>query len=456
MPALVLVVDDVPANVKLLEVKLSNEYYGVLTARDGYEAISQAKQHKPDLILLDVMMPGMDGFETCTKLKEDTDTAYIPIVMVTALSDIADRVRGLEAGADDFLTKPINDIALFSRVKSLVRIKVLLDELRMRDQTGVQMGVINETHNSFVSDVTNSRILIVDDDTVQLKLLTERLSQEYQIDGVSKPEGAENVAISGNFDLIVLSTQLSNVDALRLVSHFKSHEETRNVPILALVDENDSRTTTKGLELGINDYVIMPIDYNELAARVRTQIRRKKYQDALKANYKKTISQAITDGLTGLYNRHYLDNHLNNLVREALNNNKPLSLMILDIDKFKSVNDTYGHDVGDVALKHISAIIVSTVRSSDLAARLGGEEFVVLMPGTDSVQAKAAAERLRKNVEISSFAIPHPPGKISITVSIGVSFMNEMGDSGQALLKRADEAMYKAKNAGRNQVVSKE
>src|SRR3984885_3684244 len=141
MTAQILVVDDVPANIKLLEAKLASEYYDVIAAKDGFEAIAKTKENKPDLILLDVMMPGMDGFETCRKLKEDAEISHIPVVMVTALSEKSDRVKGLEAGADDFLTKPINDIALLSRVKSLVRIKVLLDELRLRDQTGMQMGV---------------------------------------------------------------------------------------------------------------------------------------------------------------------------------------------------------------------------------------------------------------------------------------------------------------------------
>lgn len=454
MSALVLVVDDVPANVKLLEVKLTNEYYDVVSAKDGFDAISQAKQHKPDLILLDVMMPGMDGFETCRKMKEDPEISHIPVVMVTALSDISDRVRGLEAGADDFLTKPINDIALFARVKSLIRVKVLLDELRLRDQTGLQMGVLNEGQNTFTKDVSGSRILVIDDDVIQLKRLTERLGQDYKIEGVSQPEGANSIAANGNFDLIIVSTQLADGDGLRMASHFKSQEDTRNVPILMLVDEDDTRTMLKGLEFGVNDYIIMPVDYNEMVARVKTQIRRKKYQDALKSNYQQTISRAITDSLTGLYNRHYLNAHLDNLVMQALNNNKPLSLIILDVDHFKMVNDTYGHDIGDQVLKQIAEMAIRSIRSADLAARFGGEEFVVLMPETDAAQATEAAERIRSYIEKTPIKVSHSIGELKKTVSIGVAFLNDIGDSGQALLKRADEALYKAKHAGRNRVLS--
>ena len=454
MSALVLVVDDLPANVKLLELKLTNEYYDVVTAKDGFEALTQAKKHKPDLILLDVMMPGMDGFETCKKLKEDLEVSHIPVVMVTALSDISDRIKGLEAGADDFLTKPINDIALFARVKSLVRIKVLLDELRLRDKTGIEMGVIDEGKNSFTQDVSGSNILVIDDDIVQLKRIKEQLEKDYKVEAVAKPEGATSIAVNGDFDLIIVSTQLTDVDGLRLASHFKGQEETRNVPVLMLVDEEDTRAMTKGLELGVNDYIIMPVDYNEMEARVKTQIRRKKYQDALKSNYQKTISRAITDALTGLYNRHYLNTHLDNTVRQALNNNKSLSLMIMDMDHFKQVNDTYGHDVGDQVLQQLSEIIINTVRSADLAARFGGEEFVILMPETDVKQANDVAERIRKIVEKKDMKVSHEIGFIKKTISIGVAYLDEMGDTGEALLKRADEALYKAKHEGRNKVVT--
>ncbi|MBX9726247.1 MAG: response regulator, partial [Rickettsiales bacterium] len=159
MTGLVLVVDDVPANVKLLEAKLTNEYYDVITAKDGFEAIEQTKAKKPDLILLDVMMPGIDGFETCRRLKQDPDVSHIPVVMVTALSEPSDRVAGLEAGADDFITKPINDTALFARVRSLVRIKVLIDELRLRDKSGSQLGM-SASDFSLNLDVSGSTIML--------------------------------------------------------------------------------------------------------------------------------------------------------------------------------------------------------------------------------------------------------------------------------------------------------
>jgi len=450
MTAQILVVDDVPANVKLLEAKLANEYYDVISAKDGFEAIAKTKEHKPDLILLDVMMPGMDGFEVCQKLKADNEVSHIPIVMVTALSEKSDRLKGLDAGADDFLTKPINDMALFARVKSLIRIKQLLDEVRLRDMTSSEMGIEGEK-SSFISDVSGASTLLVDDDTVQGKQVIAKLSEVYKTEWVQESDQALAKAISGDFDVILISTLLSDADGLRLASQIKSQEEIRNVPLLVLVDEDDTRVMFKALEMGINDYLTVPVDKNEMMARVRSQIRRKKYQEALKSTYQKSISMAITDALTGLYNRHYLNTHLGNMVKQSLKNGKHLALMIMDMDHFKAVNDGYGHDVGDMVLKQLASMIVNASRSAELAARFGGEEFVILMPETDPASALGAANRIREIIETTPFKI-NDTDTIQKTVSLGVASLHPDGDSAESLLKRADEALYEAKNNGRNQV----
>lgn len=452
MTGLILVVDDVPANVKLLEAKLANEYYDVITAKDGYECIQQTKDKKPDLILLDVMMPGMDGFETCRQMKKDPEISHIPVVMVTALSDQSARVEGLEAGADDFVTKPINDTALFARVRSLVRIKVLIDELRLRDKSGAQLGMSPEQFGTNF-DVSGSNVMVIDDDVVQSKRTHDKLGgQGYKVKlFMDHKEGLEHAKTASELDLILISMQLADIDGLRLATQFKAIEAVRHVPIIMMVDEEEQHIMLKGLDLGVNDYLLMPVDFNEMFARVKTQIRRKKYQEALKSNYQESVSMAVTDGLTKLYNRHYLDTHLKNLVRQAGETKRPLSVVIMDMDHFKSVNDTFGHDVGDEVLKGLSEVIVRTIRSADLAARYGGEEFVILMPETDNARGYEAAERMRRAVENQPFRISHAQEFLSKTVSIGYATM-EPDDTPETLLKRADLALYEAKHGGRNKV----
>lgn len=452
MSARILVVDDTPANVMLLEAKLANEYYDVLTATNGFDAIKVTRESSPDLILLDVMMPGIDGFETCRQLKADPKISHIPVVMVTALNSIEDRVNGLQAGADDFLTKPIDDTALMARVRSLVRIKTLIDELRLRDKTGSEMGVLSENENSFTKDVTGSHILLVDDDQVQSKRIYEDLARIFKVSLVDHPEDAMKIASEGQFDAALISTHLAGMDGMRLAMHMKTREELRHIPVLIMVDEEERDVMLKGLELGVNDFISLPVDMNELLARVQTQVRRKKYQDALKSNYQQTISMAITDGLTGLYNRHFLSTHLGNMVQQSLASGRPLSQIILDMDHFKRVNDTYGHDVGDEVLVKLGKIVVNTIRSADLAARYGGEEFVVLMPETDILDAAEVAERIRIAVEKTPFPVSHAAGALNLTVSIGVSHLRRPHDTALELQKRADEALYCSKSNGRNQV----
>ena len=452
MTALVLVVDDIPANVKLLEIKLTNEYYDVITASDGLEALQKIVAHKPDLVLLDVMMPGMNGFEVCERIKANIEVSHIPIVMVTALSDIADRVRGLEVGADDFVSKPINDTALFARVKSLIRIKVLLDELRLRDKTGKQVGVLSEEENSFIADVTGAHVVLVEDDMVQGRNIIERLKTSYQVEHFSDPElAAEALKNTLQPDVIVISTMLSDVDGLRLAAQLKNVERLRHVPIIVLVDEEEQHLMLKGLEVGINDYFSVPLELNEMEARLKTQIRRKKYQDALRSNYQQSVSMAITDSLTGLYNRHFLDAHLNNMVNSSINNKKSFSVMILDMDHFKAVNDTYGHDAGDEILKALTKRIIDSIRSSDLAARIGGEEFMVLLPETNIADAYILADRIRAKIGTTPFVVSHEI-ELTKTISIGIAELNLSGDNAAAMIKRADNALYEAKNTGRNKV----
>ncbi len=461
MSARVLVVDDVLPNVKLLAAKLTREYFDVVTANSGPEALERIKAQHPDIVLLDVMMPGMDGFEVCEKIRADPATMHIPVVMVTALSDASDRVRGLEAGADDFLTKPVNDVALFARVRSLVRLKMMTDEWRLRESTSGQLGMLVSTDSVHTQTAEAARVLVVEDSAIDLDKITETLARDRdEVTDTDSCAGGLELALAEEFELIVISLTLMREDGLRLCSQLRSHEKTRQIPVLLLADETDMDRVAKGLELGANDYLIKPIDRNELLARTRTQVRRKRYQDKLRANYEASLSMALTDSLTGLFNRRYLSAHLPRLLDRSGGNNKPVSALLFDIDHFKVVNDTWGHGVGDEVLKEVAQRASRNLRNFDLVARLGGEEFVVIMPDTDGSQAMAVAERLRRRIAEEAFAVTAPVGKIDVTISIGVAVADGSLDadgkpeSGDALLRRADTALYQAKRSGRNRVVA--
>lgn len=461
MSARVLVVDDVLPNVKLLAAKLTREYFEVVTANSGPEALERIKAQSPDIVLLDVMMPGMDGFEVCERIRSDPAIMHIPVVMVTALSDVSDRVRGLEAGADDFLTKPVNDVALFARVRSLVRLKMMMDEWRLRESTSGQLGMLVATDSVQTQSAEGARCLVVEDSAIDLDKVTETLARDRNTTVAAEScASALERALSEDFELIIISLTLMREDGLRLCSQLRSHERTRQVPVLLLADETDMDRIAKGLELGANDYLIKPIDRNELLARTRTQVRRKRYQDRLRANYEQSLSLALTDSLTGLFNRRYLSAHLPRLLDRGGGNQKPVAALLFDIDHFKVVNDTYGHGVGDEVLKEVANRASRNLRNFDLVARLGGEEFVVVMPDTDLVQALNVAERLRRRIAETPFAVSAPVGQISISISIGVAVADGTLDadgkpeSGDSLLRRADTALYQAKRSGRNRVVA--
>ncbi len=452
MTARILVVDDIPANVKLLEARLLAEYFDVLTAKDGYEALAICEREPVDLVLLDIMMPGIDGFEVCERLKANSRTSHIPVVMVTALDQPSDRVRGLKAGADDFLTKPVNDLPLMSRVQSLVRRKNVSDEVRLRAETAQSVGLQDLNRTDRPDERGN--VLLVDGRAGSQDRLSRALSPIAEVVAMSDPQAALFEAAERSFDLVIVNSNFDDYDPLRLCSQLRSLERTRYIPVLLIAEQGHEDMVVRALDLGVTDYLVRPVDPNELVARSLTQIRRKHYNDRLRSSVRQTIELAVTDGLTGLHNRRYLDNHLKILVDRAIARGRPLSVCITDIDRFKGVNDSYGHDAGDDVLREFARRVRGTVRGADLACRYGGEEFVVVMPDTPGDMAAIIAERLRGIVEGQPFMLNDSAVALGITASLGIATLNLEGDTPEALLKRADTALYQAKSNGRNQVVA--
>jgi two-component system, cell cycle response regulator len=453
MSARILVVDDLEANRRLLQAKLSAEYYEVLTARRGEEAVQLAKRERPDLVLLDVMMPGgIDGYEACRRIKAQPETRHVPVVIITTLDDRDSRVRGLQAGAEEFLTKPIDDVQLMARVKSLVSLKVVTDELRAREASGVRLGVIGEELQPDPLDqhrLVAGNVLVVDDNANQIKRVKAALGVEHRVAVLGEDEDA------GPPDLVVVSVTARAFDGFRVIARMRSGEPTRHLPILAVVDPDDKQRAVRALELGAHDIIVRPIDEEEIVARARTLMRRKRYMDALRRRLDQSLELAITDQLTGLYNRRFLFAQMGPLVQRAQCGGDVVSAMVLDIDHFKRCNDAFGHDVGDAVLREFAVRLGSNVRPSDFACRMGGEEFVVIMPRTAGDIACLAAERLRRCICASPFSIPGLADPLEVTVSIGVACTEGADDTAESVLKRADEGLYEAKRGGRNRVVGK-
>lgn len=446
MTARVLVVDDSLPNRKLLEARLKDEYFEVLGAASGAEAITLAQRWSPDIILLDVLMPVMDGFEACRRLKAQPATAHIPVVMVTSLDEQTERVRGLDAGADDFLVKPVDQATLFARLRALLRVKQVLDAWRLRAETVRDLGF--EPPSAPPEDFEGAKVLLLSDNAAEAAALSAALAA----DGMTLEQSEDEKAVwarlqdpKAHYDLVLTSLPMPEGDPLRLASRLRAEAETRDLPLMLIADDAQRDLVLRAFELGASDHVLRPINEEELRARVRNQVRRRRYQLRLRAEFDRSLELAVTDGLTGLRNRRYVFRHLESLLRAGT----ACGVLMIDVDRFKPLNDYYGHAAGDAALREVAARLREHVRASDIVARYGGEEFLVVMSGAGAEETAVIAERLR--AAIADRPIDLGQAKLPVTVSIGSALAANMTDA-EALIAAADVAMYRAKSLGRNRV----
>jgi two-component system cell cycle response regulator len=245
---------------------------------------------------------------------------------------------------------------------------------------------------------------------------------------------------------------LGEFDPLRVCSQMRTAEHSRKFTIILIAEEDDRPRVVRGLDLGVNEFIMRPLERNELAARVRTQIRRQRYADELRESVNTTLALAVIDELTGLYNRRYFERHLSIMLDKAREQERDMAVMLIDMDFFKAVNDSHGHDIGDAVLREFAQRLRRNIRGVDLACRFGGEEFVVLMPDTDYRQAQGVAERVREAVAERRFEVK-AGRSLAVTVSVGLALNEAETDTPDVILKRADVALYRAKREGRNRVV---
>jgi len=291
-----------------------------------------------------------------------------------------------------------------------------------------------------------NRVLVIDDEVAIHKLIQARLRPEG-IEVTAEVDGETGIgrAIEDSPDLILLDIGLPVVDGFEVCRRLKEHPTTRNLPIIFLTGETTTDAKVRGLDLGAVDYVTKPFDQVELRARVRAALRTKRLQDILE-------QQSFLDGLTGLWNRPYLDRRLESELNVALRYGRPLSLVMVDIDHFKRVNDTYGHLLGDVVLQGVAESLRAYARRSDIVARYGGEEFAVLLTDTTLDAGTYVAERLRSSIESKHFEAHGKP--VAVTASFGLACTENLSGtlSPELLIGAADRALFASKDAGRNQV----
>ena len=446
----ILIVDDEPLNVKLLNAMLPSDQYDTAFAYSGEEALKIMNDFRPDLILLDIMMPGLNGYELTQILKSDTKNQDIPIVLVTAFGGSEFEIKGLEAGADEFLNKPVNRTELLTRVKSLIRLRQYKEQIKSRTCSLNSATYENEENNCVQDEELNlPSILIVEDNKIDAKLIQRYLQGEpYQIKFAGDGEEAISRSQQERIDVILLDLLLPGKNGFEVCRILKEMEHTQNIQIVAITGLSDLDSKLKGIELGVDDYLIKPVNMHVLRTRIKSLVKKKALLDRLFNKYEMAVHSAITDKLTGLYNRRYFDYFIDLEFKRSLRENSSLALLMIDVDNFKNINDTLGHLIGDKILDKLGDLIKENIRETDLAARYGGEEFSIVMSNTDFEEAAEIAERIRKSIEACKFDIE----KLIITVSIGIALYPLDANALQELLDKADSALYRAKREGKNQV----
>jgi two-component system cell cycle response regulator len=457
MTGRILIVDDRVANLGVLEAKLASEYFDVSTATSGQKALDLVNQQPPDIILLDVMMPDMDGYQVCEILKKNPKTAHIPVIMVTALGELKDRIRGLQAGADEFLTKPVQDLQLLSRVRSLIRLKVLMDSLKIQRMASSGLGIPEEQLVAFPTDdqIHGVRMAcLMEDDVLREKIESFLSVDKHNLSFFTSLDSFSKAVDTRKYDMALVPLIFHGEETLRLCSQIRSSPATRHLPIVMISQDLRENLLAKALDIGVNDYILEPIEANEIRLRIRTQAKRLLYQKLLRLSHEKSMDLSLTDELTKLYNRRYFNAHLDALLQMESGQRRSSCLMIIDIDHFKSINDTFGHDQGDKVLVEMARLLQMSTRDSDLVARLGGEEFVVVVDNATLGTGLRIAERLRRAVENKVFSLIQG-GTMTISISIGVTVSGTDKETftRDQMIKAADVALYQAKHAGRNRTV---
>lgn len=448
----ILVVDDEPNNVKLISAMLFKEHFDIITAYDGKAALDIVNSRKIDLILMDIMMPEIDGYQVTQLVKQNPQTKDIPIILVTALQSEHDKKLGFDAGADEFLTKPINKIEIIARIRSMLRLKQYREQMVVRIQSEGQKNISSLNERSFRNKNAQS-VLLVEDNDKDSKLIQRLIINEpYRLMRVKSGEEAISLAMNEKIDLILLDIILPGLDGYQVCQYLKNNDRTRDIQIVMITGLSDLESRLKGVEEGVDDFLVKPIDNRELKSRINALLRKKAYHDLLQSHREQALSLAVTDGLTQLYNQSYFKRYLDIEIARAQCHQYNVGLLIADLDDFKKYNDELGHLFGDEILRFFARLIRSHIQEIDFPVRYGGEEFAIVFPYAEVEKVIAVSERIRKSVEQYVFQEVENPLLARITVSIGIAFCPIDAIKSNELIEKADHRLYRAKKSGKNRI----
>ena len=452
----ILIVDDVATNRIVMKVKLSAAGYRPVLAADGAACLALAARELPDLILMDLTLPDMTGLDLLRRLRADPVTRTIPVVMLTATNDGDARVQAFRAGVDDFLCKPLEGQVLLARIRAFMRARDQIDGFDT-SKIGLPAFGMAEAAPIFIAPGTIAIVAQRSETAMRLRqemalYLTDRVVIMTADEALS-----EGLKSDASPDVFLIEADIGGAaGGLQLMSELRSRTNTRHAAMCILVPTGASIGAAMAFDLGANDLIAATLPPEEAALRLVRLLLRKREADAARASVQDGLRLAMIDPLTGLHNRRYGIAQLAAIAERAHKDGTGYAVMVVDLDRFKSVNDRWGHAAGDAVLVELAGRLSRNLRNDDLLARIGGEEFLIALPDTDLPEARAIAERLCQAVQQDVVRLSDNI-KIQVTVSIGLAISSGPGvpaahDTVSDIVDRADRALLIAKSEGRNQV----
>jgi two-component system cell cycle response regulator len=402
------------------------------------------------------MMPEINGFEVARILKEDSRTRSIPIIMVTALDDPENEHAGRQAGAEEYLAKPVRPQELIARANSLIALRQYRDQLNIRNHS--QWSFIVDKHSDDAGPEPQKQlplVLLVEDNESDAELVRHFLKDlPLRVERLANGADAVELCQTGRVDLMLLDLLLPGLNGFEVCRQVKGSEKGKDLPIVVITCLEDMDSRLKCIELQTDDFLVKPIVGRELQARVKILLEKKKQLDRLRSHYEEALNSAVVDWLTGLYNHGYFKRFLDLEIKKSLRQRYPVTLIMIDVDNFKAVNDAYGHPTGDVILQELAQVVRKAVREVDLVARYGGDEFAIVLPYSDGHGALRVAHRINEAIKTYGFSPKASARKTHLTVSMGVAGYPEDAVHVDELIHSADQRLYEAKTRGKNQISS--
>lgn len=451
----ILIVDPISTNRIVLKVKLVTAFYEVIQATSMAEAIVCAQTHAPDLIITALTLPDGNAASLRLALRHAALTKFIPVMAAGPQASPPERIAMLKAGVREILTHPLDETMLLGRVRSLIRAHAATAEWHMREDTTQALGLAEPSQQFH----DQAHCMLVSANSTCLQTFAMQMRPVIRMKLSLSSASALTTTLRGQklpdvFVFILPSNSAEAMDALRMVSAIRANASTRHTGIVVLQTARDSALAATALDMGADDLMVENCDTDELSLRLNAVVRRTRMAEQMRKTVRTGLQAAVFDPLTGLHNRRYAMPHLSRIADHAAETGRGFAALLADLDHFKQVNDQFGHASGDAVLIEVANRLRACIRNTDMAARIGGEEFLVVMPGTPQFQAQRAALRICQAISGTPFKVPGCTHRLNITISIGMA-INQTGQADMTpdtMLHSADKALYAAKGRGRNQV----